>query len=306
MRLHAVVLGCALPVVCAPLVARAQGYVGEENSLSVGLAYTYAPSGKLLAEPGGTEVPGQKMFIHIFNPQLDYVTPVSGLAFESDLTLMAVKVGDDHFQHFPTNGPYDDGDLHFTAVDLKAGFRYQLKPIEEVLGLAFTLAGSVPTHDYPTNGLTAPGHGLKALYLGAAVERDFGPVLPNMFFQADYSYVIRERVDVDQYTEDINRNYHEGSALLGYLLPANFLIGVGGNVRFSVDGADFDTILLDPPSIQYNHDRLLDEDVVLVGGDLGYAISEKTQVGFQARFFVYGENTRNQNLFAFFASYQLL
>lgn len=306
MRLYSAVLGSALFIAGAPTVARAQGYVGEPNSLSLGIAYTYAPSGKLLAEPGGVEVPGQKMFIHIIDPQLEYVTPVPGLAFETDLQLMGVKIGGDHFQHYPENGPYDDGDWHWTAVDLKAGFRYQIKPLEEVLGFALTLAGSIPTHDYPTNGLTAPGHHLKALYLGGALERSFDPILPDMFFQIEGSYVIRERVDVDQYTEDLNRNYTEGSALLGYLLPKNFLIGVGANVRFSHGGAQFETILLDPPSIQYNHDRLLDEDVVLVGGDLGYAVSEKVQIGAQARFFVYGENTRNQNLFAFFASYQLL
>ena len=304
MRYHAVIVAWAL-LLCAPEGAQAQAYLDEPNSLSVGLSYTYAPSGKIVAQSGGLEVPGTDMFVHIFTPSAHYVTPVDGLAVEAELPMMAIKVGDDVFDHFPENGPYDDGELHFTPVDFRAGLRYQLKPIEEYLGLSFLLAGSVPARDYPTNGLSAPGQGLKSLYAGATVARTLDPLLPNLFFQAEYQHAWRERVDVDEDTEALNRNFSELSGSVGYFLPANFVLSVGANARFSHGGADFDTIILAPTSVQVHHDRLLDEDFVLVGGDLGYTVTESMDVGAMVRFFVYGENTRNQNLFALYASYRL-
>jgi hypothetical protein len=292
-------------LLCAPGTALAQAYLDPPNSLSVALGYTYGPSGKIVAETGGLEVPATDMFVHLFTPSAQYVTPVDGLAVEAELGMMAIKIGSDDFDHFPTNGPYDDGNLHFTPTDFRAGLRYQLKAIEDVLGLSFVLAGSVPTRDYPTNGLSAPGHHLKALYVGAAIARTFDPLLPNMYFQADYQFALRERVKVDQATEDLNRNFSEASVLLGYFLPADFSIGAGANARFSHGGADFDTIIFQPESIQFNHDRLLDEDFILAGGNLGYDVSETLELGASARFFVWGENTRNQNLFSLYASYKI-
>lgn len=304
MRLYAAISGLAL-LLCIPAGAHAQAYVDPPNSLSVGFAYTYAPSGKIIAETGGLEVPATDMFIHVFIPSVQYVLPVEGLAFEAELPMMGVKLGSNDFDHFPVNGPYDDGNFHFTPLDLRAGFRYQIAPIADYLGVAFVLAGSVPTRDYPTQGLSAPGHHLKALYGGVSIGRTFDPLLPNLFFQIDYQYALRERVKIDQSTEDLSRDYSEANVLLGYFLPAGFSIAAGANSRFSHGGADFDTILFAPMSIQYYHDRLLDEDFILVGGNVGYDVTESFALGAGARFFVWGENTRNQNLFSIYASYKL-
>jgi len=304
MRLNAAIL-CLTLLLGAEATARAQAYLDPPNSLSVGLAYTYAPSGKIVAETGGLEVPGTDMFVHIFTPSAQYMTPIDGLAVEAELPMMAVKIGGDAFDHFPVNGPYDDGNMHFTPLDVRAGLRYQITPIAEYLGLSFLVAGSIPTRDYPTNGFTAPGHHLKALYGGAAIARTFDPILPNLYFQADYTFALRERVKVDQQTEDLSRNYSEANVLLGYFLPADFSIAAGANSRFSHGGADFATIIFAPESIQVNHDRLLDEDFILVGGNVGYDVSDALELGLAARFFVWGENTRNQNLFSLYASYKL-
>ena len=299
MRFRAAILavGCLFS---AQTRAHAQAYIGEENSLNFELAYTYAPSGKLLAEPGGVEVPSMTIFAHLLVPSLQYNTPISGLAVESEVAFTAMKAGRDRFDHYPMNGPWDDGELHYTVLDYKGGLRYQIKAIEEYLGLSFLVAGSVPTHDYPTFGLVAPGHGLKALYLGASVGR---PITSKLVFQVQYQYAFRERVDVDEATEELNRDYSEPDVTIAYFLPANFTIAASANARFSHGGTTFEGVIFQPASVQLNHDQLLDEDWVFVGGDLLYGINDKIDVGVALRFFVWGENTRNQNLYSLYGSF---
>lgn len=303
MRLSAAILGLAL-LLLAPTAARAQAYIEEPNSLSVALAYTYAPSGKVVAD-GDLEVPGVDTLSHTFIPSAQYVTPVPGLQVEAEVTLMAIKVGDDVFQHFPRNGPYDDGELHFTPVDARAGLRYQVKAIEEYFGLSFMVAGSIPTTDYPTYGLSAPGHHLKAAYAGLALARTLDPLLPNLYFQTQYEFALRERVDTDEDTKEIGRNLSDVAFQIGYFLPWDLSIGAGANLRFSHGGIDLKNIIFEPEGVQNEHDRLLNEDFVLVGGNIGYSATESLELGFQARFFVTGTNTRNQNLYALYAAYRL-
>lgn len=304
MRSCAAILGVASFLVVGAASAHAQAYLDEPNSFSATFVYTYAPSGKVIAESGGLEVPAQTVFVHMFIPSLQYVTPVKGLAVEGELPMMTVRVGDDAFDHFPMNGPYDDGKTHFDTVDFKGGLRYQLKFLEQYLGASLSAGVSIPT-GYPTLGLTAPGHGLKGVYGGVSLARTLDPLISNMFFQLDYTYMHRERFKEDEATEALNRDYSDGSFFLGYFLPANFNVRVGTSARFTHGGADFKTIIFDPPSVQIYHDRLLNEDFIHVGGDVGYTVTPKLGVGLAVRFFVWGQNTRNQNLFGAYASYKL-
>lgn len=302
MRIHAAtVVGLAL--LFTPLVARAQAYVDDPNSLSFNVGYTYAPSG--IIKGSITDVPATDMFIHIWTPGVDYTTPVNGLQLETELSLVAVKLGKDDFTHQPAPGPWDDGELHFTPTDIKAGLRYQIKPIEQYIGLAFSVHGSVPTHDYPTNGFVAPGHHLKALYLGGAIARTFDPIIPNLFFHGEYTLVLRERLDIDETTKDVPRNYSDYSAGLGYFLPANFTIGADVFAHISHGGLDMDNINYVTDSQLMYHDQLLDEDFILAGGELTYSVNDRMDISALFRLFVDGSNTRNANLYGLSASYQV-
>lgn len=306
-HLSALLAGVVVLVSSGSRWARAQeAFVDEPNSLTFGLNYTYSPSGKFIGEPNGdSEIPVFETFAHLVIPSLGYATPVEGLAVEAELTLLAIKNGDNNYYHWPMNGPYDDGELHYTATDLTAGLRYQIKPIEEYLGLALSAGGVTPVADYPTMGTVHAGDHLKGVYAGIDLARTLDPALPDLFVAAGYRFVLRERVDVDEDTEDVNRNYSEQSAQIGYFLPANLVIAAGANARFSHGGADLATLAFDPASVQINHDRLMNEDFVLVGGDLQYNVSEQIDLGIAARFFVWGRNTRNQNLYGLYASYKL-
>ncbi len=307
-RIHAAVVG-SIVLLSAPVRVLAQAYVGESNSLSGGIDYTYAPSGKIVATTSGDddafddEVPGVPERVHIINFGVQYVTPVEGLQLEASIPLVGLQLGDTHFIHYPQVGEYDDGDLHFTLTDLRAGLRYQVKAIEEYVGLAFTVAGSTPVKDYPSNGFLFPDHHLKALYFGGAIARTLDPVAPDLFFQVDYTFALRERVDETENTERFNRNYSDVGVLIGYFLPAGFTIGAGANIRRTHGGVTLGDLVVQPMDVQVNHDRLLDEDFVLVGGNLGYSVNEKFDLGAAVRLFVAGENTRNQNLFGVYANY---
>jgi hypothetical protein len=300
-RIPAAIFGSAL-LLGAPISVHAQAYLGEANALSANFAYTYAPSGKIILSQGDDdaiddEIPNVPIIVHTWTLGAQYNTPVEGLAIDAQLPLTGVKLGDGSFTHTPTPGEYDDGDMHYTLTDFRGGLRYQFKQIEEYLGLSVGVGGSVPVRDYPTNGLTAPGHHLKALILSASVARTLDPIIPDLFFEVSYDYSLREKVDDTANTEKFNRNMSDVRTVLGYFLPGGLTIDAGVDMRFSHGGLKLSRLIFEPADVQAAHDRLLDEDFVLVGGDIGYSINDKVAITAGARFFVWGVSTRNQNLF---------
>lgn len=282
--------------------ARAQAYVDEPNSLSAGLAYTYAPSGTL--ETMDMTVPNVLIFAHFITLSASYVTPLDGLQVEAELPLAIMKRGEGSFQHFPVPGEWDDGDTHYGLTDLKGGLRYQIKAIEQYFGLAFSAGGMYPTWDYPTIGFTAPGHHLWGIYGGVSIARTFDPIIPNLFFTTSYTYMHRSRVHRDETTEEFNRDYSEGNFQLGYFLPAGFTLAAAADWRLSHGGTTFEELIGEPAPVIYYHDQLLDEDFLLLGGDLGYQVSDSFDIGASVRFFVAGHQTRDQNLFGLSMNYR--
>ena len=297
-------------LVCVPVSVNAQALVGESNSLSAQFGYTFAPSGKIISSstdddsPFDNDVPNVPVFVHIVQLGAQYSTPLPGLAVEASIPLVGVQLGDGAFMHYPVRGAYDDGDLHWTLTDFRGGLRYQVKPIEEHLGLAFSAGGSIPVTDYPTQGFAYPDQHLKALHLGVAMARTFDPVLPNLYFDVGYEYSMRERVDISEETEEFNRDHSDVDFQLGYFLPANFSVAAAANLRLHHGGVDYADIIYYGVSVIENHDQLGNEDILLVGGDIGYDMSDDFAVALSARFFTWGKNTRNQNLFGLSAQYR--
>lgn len=313
MRLLSAMAG-SVWLLSVPASVYAQAYVGDPGSLSASVMYTFAPSDTIVTTTTGDDnplndfQPNSPVHIHIFTLEGEYTTPVNGLVVEAALDLVgsqARNVGDGAFQHFPAAGPNDDGDLHFNITDLKAGLRYQIKALEEYFGLAFKAGGLVPVTDYPKSGYTAPAHGLKTLYVGAAVARTLDPFLPRAFFQLQYEFNWREHVDIDPETEKFNRDFSVAEGSLGYFLSEDLYLAASAYYRTGHGGTTFTSILLEPAVVLDNHDQLLDEDVLLTGGDLGYTITDKLSVAAGFRLFTWGENTRNMNLLAANVSYQI-
>lgn len=313
MRFLSAILGsvCLLSV---PASVYAQAFVDEPNSLSAGFSYTFAPSDTIVTTTTGDDnpivdyQPNSPVNIHIFTLEADYTTPVNGLAVEGSIDLVggqALNVGDGAFQHFPAPGPNDDGDLHFNITDFKGGLRYQIKAIEKYVGLSFAAGVTLPVTDYPKSGYTAPAHGLKGLYLGVAVARTLEPFLPSAFFQVDYEFTKREHLDIDADTEKFNRDFSKVEGSLGYFITEDLYAAASFFYRTGHGGTTFTSILLEPPVVLDHHDQLLDEDILLLGGDVGYNITDKISVGAGFRLFTWGKNTRNMNLFNANVSYQI-
>jgi hypothetical protein len=292
-------------LLCAPLSARGQAIVNEPNSLGTSMTYTFAPSGRLLLQDD-IEIPNILIFSHSLVLDAEYATPVEGLAVDASFTTVGVKLGDGSFNHFPEAGEYDDNEFHVTPTDFRGGLRYQLKFMQEALFAAVFVAGSVPVRDYPTYGLTAPGRGLKEAHVGLAVARTLDPVLPRLFLAARYQYAFVERVkSEDPATREYKRNYSDVSGSLGYYITDRLSAALSANARMGHGGLQLLDYTLVSETVQRHHDQLLDEDVVLAGGDLGFAVTDALSLGLSARFFVSGRNTRNQNLYALTASYQM-
>src|SRR5688500_17528356 len=156
MRIRTAILGSALAI-CAPSSAMAQAYLGEPNELSAGVAYLFAPSGQIVSTTTGDDdgfddyQPNATVFAHQVNFSADYTLPIRGLAVDVTVPLLGVKVGEGSFEHFPRPGPYDDGDMHWTLTDFRGNLRYQIKQIEEYLGLSFLAGASIPMSDYATS-----------------------------------------------------------------------------------------------------------------------------------------------------------
>lgn len=301
MKLAAFVLGSSLLIV-APVAARAQAYVDEPNSLSARLGYTFAPSGTLEVE--GAQVPNVLIIAHYVTLGADYVTPIEGLQVELELPMVVIKRGEGSFQHFPQPGEWDDGDTHYGFTDLKGGLRYQIKPIEKYLGLSIAAGGLYPTWDYPVVGFTAPSHHLWGIYGEVAVARTLDPLLSNLFVAGTFTYMKRQKVNFDADTEEFNRDYSEVAFALGYFLPAGFTVTAVAQMRETYGGITFDTLIEQPESVILHHDQLLDEDLWLAGGEVGYQVNDRIDLSASVRFFLSGVNTRSQNLFGLQAGYR--
>ncbi len=313
MRFLGAILG-SVCVLAVPASVHAQAYMGEPNSLSADFSYTFAPSDTIVTTTTGDTnpiadfQPNSPVHIHIFSLETGYATPVKGLGVEGSIDLVGTQarhVGDGAFTHFPAPGPNDDGDLHFNITDFKGGLRYQVKALEEYLGLAFSAGVLLPLTDYPVSGYTAPAHHLKALYLGVSVARTLDPFLPKAFIGADYEFTKRERLDLDPETEKFGRDFSKLEGSIGYFLPWDLFVAASAYYRTGHGGTTFTSILLEPPVVLDHHDQLLDEDILLLGGDVGYQISEKFSVVAGFRLFTWGQNTRNMNLFSADLSYEI-
>ena len=297
-------LAIAGAVVCLSAPGRlfAQSMLGEPNSVSVSAGYTYAQGDKLI-ESGGMKISNVKVTHHVFDFGVTYVTPLEKLAIGVSLPLVGTKWDDSSFPHFPTAGEWDDGSTHFTATDLRADLHYQL--LEEPLGVMLTVGGSVPTHDYPTYGYTAPGRGLKAAHLGATLARTFDPVLPNAFFSLAYEFSLVEKYDNSPGTDAFGQNYSDMSAQLGYFVGDSLEVHGALDATIFHGGIDFVNFALYSDEIQNDHDAVLKEQIWLLGGGANYQLTESMTIGLEARLFIAGKNTSNNSMVGANAEYSI-
>jgi hypothetical protein len=283
--------------------ADAQGaWVDPAGSLSGSLDYVMGPSNAIVETPD-LEFEDEPIISHTISLGAEY-TPIEDLAVEASLPLVLVKYQGDG-ESFPPHGNYDDGDYHKTLQDFRLGARYQL--LREIVAFSPHIAGSIPVRDYENQGYASAGRRLKQLHLGASVGRTLDPILPNLFVHATYEFSLVEKLDATPETEEVGQNRSDLAFLLGYFfLDGDLSLDVGANWRIAHGGIEFTEYGDYAQSVQDYHDALLREEFILVGGDVGYKITDRFSVDATARFFVRGYNTRDSNIFGLGLTFAVL
>ena len=280
--------------------ASAQGaWVDEAGSLSAGLDYSFNSSPDVVAD-SDLKFEGEDITAHSVSLSAEY-TPIENLAVDATLPMTMLKFGGGADAPGDPHGDYDDGDFHTTLTDLRANVRYQV--LRDIVALSPHLGFTLPVADYETQGFAGAGRHLKALHLGASVGKLFDPFAPNLFVQATYEFTLAEKFDQTNtesegdVTKEIGQNRSDVSAQLGYFfLDGDLRINAGFNWRVYHDGIAYEdlgaSIPLTDARFTY-HDALLDEEFTLLGGDVGYNITDRISVDATSRFFVAGSNTLN-------------
>jgi hypothetical protein len=275
--------------------ARAQAWVGEKGSLDLSLDYNLAVSSKIIESDGGPDIPDAGVTSHTFMMGAEYV-PLPKLAVNVAVPLTMLKfTGNAAIFTHPAGGSYDDGTTHTTLTDLRVGTRYQV--LEELVAMSPHVAVSVPLADYETIGNAVGGRGLKALHLGLSVGR---LLTDQVYVHALYEFSFIEKYDRTVETATHSQNRSDAQFTLGYkpgVLQDRLDVHVDANARFGHGGIRFIDYQMLSMNEQLYHDAILDEDILLIGGGLGYQISNSLSVSLAARFFVRGENTQNASVF---------
>ncbi|HJL42805.1 MAG TPA: hypothetical protein RMG48_15980 [Myxococcales bacterium LLY-WYZ-16_1] len=269
-----------------------QAWVGETNSLSLGVQYTLAPSNEIVEEEG-LSIGNTDLLAQIVTLSADYVTPIPRLAVRLQLPLVIVEYQGTDTPGLERHGSLDDGSLHLVPTDLRLDVRYGV--LVDPFALAVNLGGSLPTHDYETQGFAAPGRGIAKFHLGASVGRTLEPLLDELFFQVGYELTLGENFSTSApETSEISQHYSDVSATIGYFILPQLPVTVDFDYHVQHDGIRFLEFGDLSSPLQDFHDALLLEEVVLFGGSLSYFFGERLAVTGFGRAFVGGANTRNQ------------
>ncbi len=290
-----VVASACIAVVAAGRDARAQAWVDAQGTLEFNLGYNLGISDKVIVDKG-SDIPDAGVMTHEITLAAEYV-PLQHLAVDVGLPLALIEYTGSKTAPYvhPGGGRYDDGNIHATLTDLRAGARYQL--LEDPLALSPHIAVSIPVANYETVGNAVAGRHLKALHLGLAAGRVFGE---STYVHALYEFSIVEKYDRTVETAQFGQNRSDFTFTVGHkLLDQRLDLHVDVNGRVTHGGMNFSQFNQLPMNDQLYHDPILAETIVLVGGGVGYQLTNDLGINAGARLFVTGANTQNANVYVF-------
>lgn len=276
--------------------ARAQAWVAEKGSLDLSLDYNLGLSNKVVGDKA--DFPKAGTTTHQLTLGAEY-TPIPRLAVSVGLPFVLLKYTGDQSAAYahPGGGSYDDGSTHSTLTDLRAGVRYQI--LEEPVAIAPHVAFSIPVADYETVGNTVAGRHLKALHLGLGIGRVIGAAT---YVHLLYEFSLVEKYDRTPETAKFGQNHSDLAFTVGHKLMNQRLdLHVDANLHLTHGGVSFSELNLAAPTLAPEalyHDAILAEDIVLVGGGVGYQLTNTLSLSLGARIFVTGQNTQNASVFA--------
>lgn len=282
----------ALALLASTGSAGAQAWVGPQGGLDVSLDYNLAVSDKVIGNDD-VEFPDAGTTTHQLTLGAEY-TPIEKLSVGLSLPMVMLKyTGSDLYPH-AGGGSYDDGDLHATLTDLRAGARYQL--LDGVVALSPHIGFTIPVADYETIGNTVAGRHLKAAHLGLSVGKVF---MEALYVHLTYEFSLVEKYDRVADTAKYGQNRSDVGFTVGYqLMDGKLDLSLSTNGRITHDGVSFnDFASLTPDEATY-HDAILKEEILLVGAGVGYRVTETVGATLAGRLFVAGNNTQNASVIA--------
>jgi hypothetical protein len=274
--------------------AHAQAWVGDKGGLELSLDYNLGISDKVIQDKGA-DLPDAGTTTHQFTIGAEYV-PIDRLAVNVAVPVVLLQyTGNKTAYPHPGGASYDDGSTHTTLTDLRVGARYQV--LEDPIALSPHLAVSIPLADYETVGNTVAGRHLKALHLGLGIGRVF---LEAAYVHVLYEFSLVEKYDRTAATEEIGQNRSDFAATIGYkLLDQRLDVHLDGNGRVAHGGVNFSELdFTGADELTMFHDPLLAESIFLVGGGVGYQLTNDLGVSLSGRLFVAGSNTQNASVLA--------
>lgn len=289
-----------------------QAWVGERNSLSASLDYSYSRSNAIVEdyEPELRET--DPIFGHTASLGIEY-TPIERLALTATLPMVSTRLGaprTEGVQPALPHGRYDDGNYHTTLQDFRLDARYMV--VDDVVTFSPHLSVSIPVTDYETVGFAGAGRGLKMLIFGGAVGKFFTSGVPNLYLHGRYEFRWTERYETSfPVTATIPQNKSFMEALVGYYIRDDLEVNVAGSMQLAHGGFRFhdwkditDPEYSDQIPLHYFHDALLAEQFLHVGGGVSYSPVERLRVSAFVRFWMWGENTRNLDLYGLGLSWE--
>lgn len=273
--------------------AAAQAWVGPQGSLDIDLDYNLGISDTVVTDDGN-DFPDAGTTTQQITLGAEYA-PIPKLAVTVAIPFAMLKyTGDPNLYPHPGGGRYDDGDYHATLTDFRAGARYQV--LEEPVAISPSLAFSIPMADYESVGNTVGGRHLKALHAGISVGRVIGDAT---YVHLAYEFSLVEKYDRTPETAQHSQNRSDLGFSVGHkLLDFKLDIHADLNMRRTHGGVSFSEFpTLSESELMY-HDPILDEDILLLGGGVGYQLTDSLNVAATAALFVAGQNTQNANVFA--------
>ncbi len=303
MSLFKITLGASifLGVVAFSSSAHAQAWVAPQGGLDLGLDYNFAKSDKVLGDKN-IEFPDAGTTTHQETLSVEYV-PLEHLALAVSLPLVSLEyTGSKTLYPHPGGGTYDDGAFHTTFTDLRAGVHYQV--LADPIAISPIVEFSVPVQKYETVGNTVAGRHLNALHLGLAVGKQF---LDWAYVQVMYQYSIVQSFNRTADTAKLNQDTSDGAAVVGYkLLDGKLDLNIDATFHITHGGVDFSSLGADPAMDQLYHDPILRENQLLVGGGLGYLLTNSLSIAAKYMFFVSGVNTQNASVLGIGLTYSPL
>lgn len=278
-------------------VVQAQAWTPEARTLNVDASYQ-------LGYATRTESVNISVIHHYLIPAVEYGI-TDKLAISASLPLIAVKCPEcptlDGGSH--AHGAYDDGRYHETPTDLRVSARYRI-PVA-FLNITPQIGASAPVRRYEWAGNASAGRRLNAAYFGLNIGADLDEHIPRTALHLAYEFALVERFTLaGAEGKAIDENYSTIAGQVEHRIGglhlhagADYLIHHGG-----ITFAEFSQLT----SLErLNHDPILREKILMVGGGLAYDISDATTLYASTRIFVAGSNTSNASIFAVGASWDI-